>query len=84
MISICFLTFVIQFFDPQEYVIIFLFDSVMRVGFPAYYIYSFPPLYDYVSTSFKKNVVKPLKRRKENVRKLLSGLTRSPQIDIIV
>ena len=84
MIFICFLIIGIQFFDPQEYVIPFLFDSVLRVGFPAYYIYSFPPLYDYVSTSFKKNVVKPLKGRKENVRKLLSGLTRSPQIDITV
>ena len=85
MIFICFLIFGLKFFDPHEVLIPFLFDFVLRVGFPAYYIYSFPPLYGYVSTSFKKNVVRPLKERKENMRKFLNGLTRSPpQIDIQV
>ena len=74
----------IKFFEPDEFVIPFLFDSVLRVGFPAYYIYSSPFLLDYVSTSFKKNALNPLKERKENVRQLLSGLKRSPRIDVKV
>ena len=74
----------IKFFEPHEFVMPFLFDSVLRVGFPAYYIYSSPFLRHYVSTSFKKNALNPLKERKENVRQLLSGLKRSPRIDVKV
>ena len=74
----------IQFFEPHEFVMPFIFDSVLRVGFPAYYIYSSPFLCDYVSSSFKKNALNPLKERKENVRQLLIGLKRSPRIDVKV
>ena len=83
-IFICCLIMRIQFFEPHNFVIPFLFESVLRVGFPAYYIYSSPFLFDYVSTSFKKNVLIPLKERKENVRQLLSSLKRSPRIDVKV
>ena len=78
MIFLCFIIIAILFFDPQEYVIPFLFDSVLRVGFPAYYIYIFPSLYDYVFTSLK-NVYSSFLKGKKSKR-----LTRSPQIDVTV
>ena len=83
-IILCFVIVATRFFYPYKFVIVFLFDSVLRVGFPTYYIYSYPSLSNYVSNSFKKNALNPLKERKENVRKLLSSFKRSPRIDVKV
>ena len=92
VILFCFFTYAGHFFDPDhvhdphQIFVPLLFSFTLKVGFPAYYIHSFPALNDFVSTHFKKNVLNPANELKENVSQVLSHVTlrASPQIDVNV
>ena len=87
VISLCFTLFVTRILVPEKYFFKFLFDLVLRVGFPAYYIYSFPSLNQFIAATFKKSILDPINVRRENASQVISNLTlRSapPQIEINV
>ena len=85
VISLCFTLFVTRILVPEKYFFKFLFDLVLRVGFPAYYIYSFPSLNQFIAATFKKSILDPINSQRENASQVISNLTvRSapPQIEV--
>ena len=72
--------------EPPPVWLPFLFNLILKVGYPAFYIYSFPSLSVYVNTCFKKNVLNPIIETKEIVTHFLSKFSfrSSPQIDVNV
>ena len=89
VIFLCFVSFSRHFFDPHKVFIPFLFDFILRVGFPAFYIYNFPSLSlsNFVSTIFEKNVFAPIRELKEIVVDQAWNCVSSrgsPQIDVNV
>ena len=69
-ILFCSIVLGINFFYPQidwSTAFFILLNFILRVGFPAFYIYNFSPLKKYVIKLLKKKILIPFAQSKENV-----------------
>ena len=87
LISFCSFTLGMTLIDPPIPVLFqFLFNLILKVGCPAFYIYCSPSHSVYVNTFFKKNVLNPINESKEIVSQFFSKFSfrQTPQIDVNV